>query len=297
MRLLVCRDDRYWSRYFDFQRAYRYVGTLRDSLQIEASAYEHYASGTPSTLAIDISTMVGCPLRCRYCAAASVPYRRPLKESEIDAQAELLLTLHGERRFPKITCSFQGIGDPALVPQTVIRAGRHVLSLDDRAALSLATTLADPKVIAVWGESGLPIDNLQISCSATTVEQARALVPTGFDPFRAMHAAVLARQYTSIRKVKLNYILLHGFNDSSADIERLVSLMAPQALTIKVSVLNQTAASAYYGFRPATLAAAQWFAAHLREGGIDSYVYGAFEGTNISCGQLLSLQRGTQDDA
>ncbi|MCI0558136.1 MAG: hypothetical protein MN733_06545, partial [Nitrososphaera sp.] len=126
--------------------------------------------------------------------------------------------------------------------------------------------------------------------SATTLRQARTLIPHALPPAETIRMTALARNYPSIRKVKVNYILLKGFNDSLDDAERLIAMLTGHELTVKVSVLNTTEASAKFGLVPASLNDANCFTERLHAAGLDTYIYGAFNGTTVSCGQLVGAQ-------
>ena len=201
--LLHERSDEFKSRYFDLQKAFRFLGVLSDENKIEISVYEHYLQGKPKTLAIDLSTMSGCPMSCRFCAAADIHFRRQLSEEEIISQVRMILGIIDHRSFEKITCSFQGIGEPSMMPETIINVSKKLLLLDNRVAISIATTVANPSAIEKWGESGINIDNLQISCSSTTYDQAKHLRQGSNYPEKVYRCAIAALKYPNIQKVKI----------------------------------------------------------------------------------------------
>jgi len=149
LELLTERHEPFDSRYFDYQSAYRYALTLNDGLKVECTAYKHFLGGQPTSLAIDISTMVGCPVKCKFCAAGAMRYERTLTPEEMCQQVRLLVQLSDQEHFPKINCSFQGIGEPSLAATEVLAAARVLLSLDQRLTISIATTAASR---GKWGQ-------------------------------------------------------------------------------------------------------------------------------------------------
>lgn len=286
--ILAERHERYESRYFDLQSAYRYRVRLDDGQHVETSAYKHYLGKRPTALAIDVSTMIGCPLKCRYCAAGAIRFERALRVDEIVGQFAEMVRRHDQESFPVLNCSFQGIGEPSLLYQDVVTASEQVLALDPRAQISISTTAASEQTVRAWADSGLTFENLQLSCSATTNEQASTIAPLAPMPAAVFSVAKLARLLPAFRKVKVNYILIAGVNDSDQDFARLCDLAKGSSVIVKVSTLNRTAATDRFLLTSGERSRALSAAALLRANGVDSYVYGAFQGTTISCGQLLS---------
>jgi 23S rRNA (adenine2503-C2)-methyltransferase len=289
---MIVKRDRFESRFFDDQIAYRYLYRLSTGDTIESAAYQHWLQGKPTDLAIDISMMVGCPMGCAFCESASLPYVRQLTVDEMVSQVTQLVEKHDRPPFPKLVCSFQGIGEPSLMPDKILRASWQLLALDSRSAISVATMGVRPTAFEVWRESGLPFDNLQVSCSGTTEEQIRHLMPHSPGLDRLVEEALHCAELPQFPKVKLNYLLIRGFNDSDEDVERLVKRLKSSSLIAKISTLNPTQASRKKGLTPGSLARAQAICELLQSHGIDSYVYGAHGQTTISCGQLAFVETG-----
>jgi 23S rRNA (adenine2503-C2)-methyltransferase len=231
--------------------------------------------------------MVGCPVGCRFCAAGTIKFERPLTHLEMSYQAEHLISLFDDSIFPKITCSFQGIGEPSLVPCEVLSAARIIAKRSPKVHISIATTLANPNAIDLWGGSDVVFDNLQLSCSATNRTAWNRIVPRESLAEDIFCFARYCRTYPNFRKVKINYVLIAGVNDSDSDLKELIRLGVPSGLTVKISTLNPTRTSRRFNLAPSGITRAKRFRDELIHSGADSYIYGAFDGTTISCGQLL----------
>lgn len=288
---MLRREDAFQARSFDYQIAYRYSLQLRDRFSVEAGAYQHFLNGVPTELAIDISTMVGCPVQCRFCEAASIPFQRALQPLEMVAQAVKLARDHDGPSFPRIMCSFQGIGEPSLVADSVVEAGRYLLKHDPRIALSISTMGTHLDAFARWRASGLPIADLQISRSGATEEQASWLAPSAPKLDDLIQEMDLCSRADTIRQVKLNYILIEGLNDTDRDIQRLAEMFKGTRIVVKISSLNPTRPSTRNQLLPAILARANEVCRALRDNGIVSFVFGTFDDINVSCGQLTLLDQ------
>jgi len=274
------------SRYFDHQLAKRFLFKLNDCSTIESSLYKHYKDGKLQDISIDISTMIGCPIRCKYCAAASLKYERQLTTEEMIEQVLFLLNQENISSFPKINCSFQGIGEPSLLAKSVFEAGYKLLMIDKRCVLSISTTAANLNGVRFWRKENLPLDNLQFSSPLTNQKNhdlSFPKTPRHYDLIEEIHYCA---ESLNIQKVKYNYILIEGVNDRNVDIETLIKVFSNSSVIVKISSLNQTRNSLNNAMKQGTKKRADEISLALRENGIDSYVFGAFDNTTMSCGQL-----------
>ena len=281
------REDAHYSKYFDRQVAYRHLLSLKDGNKIESSAYQHFRGETPVALAIDISTMVGCPMKCKFCASSSISFSRSLSLQEIAEQVLMLVNQYDTPRFPKIMCSYQGIGEPSLIAERILESSSFLLGLDSRIRISIATIGARLDAFELWRKSGIQIANLQISSSGTTDEQINNLMPRTTSIEEIIYEAELCAQNPNFEQVKYNYILISGFNDSPADVKRLISLFSGTSIIVKISALNSTISSKRNKHIPGTLERAQEICYELKSNGINSFIFGSFDGTNVGCGQLI----------
>jgi 23S rRNA (adenine2503-C2)-methyltransferase len=288
------REDQYHSKFFDWQVAYRHLFRLTDNHTIESAAYQHFRGKARilQGLAIDISAMVGCPLGCKFCESGLIEYVRPLTVIEMLDQVVYLVEEYDKPKFPQIMCSFQGIGEPSLMPSKILEASRNFLAYDQRFDISIATVGADLKALKIWRDSGLPIRNLQISCSGTVEDQIKWLMPAAPSLDELIPEIRLCAEAPNIYQLKINYILVQDFNDSVNDIRRLISYFDKIPLTVKISALNPTVASKRHGLVPAKFERAQEICQELLSKGIGSFVHGSFNSTNVSCGQLSFIEGG-----
>lgn len=288
------RSEAYRSRSFDRQIAYRYLLRLADGNVVEASGYQHYLDDKPVDYSVDISSMVGCPMRCKFCESALLRFIRILEPCEMVAQVTNLVDWHGEG-FPRITCSFQGIGEPSLIPDRVLQVSEELLAIDKRNEISISTVGERLNAFQIWRDSNIRIDSLQLSCSGTTDAQIESVMPRGPKIHQLIEELILCDNAANINKVKLNYILLEGFNDGTDDVRRLVAMLQGTSIAVKVSALNLTQASQVSGMQQASQEQACRISTILNTSGVESYVYGPFSETNVSCGQLAFLDEGVGD--
>lgn len=289
-RKLVYRQDPFVSRYFDDQISHKYLVELDDKASIETAGYEHFLGQRRVDLALDLSTMVGCPVGCRYCASASLDFFRNLSEDEIYGQATYLIRQHDVPGLKQITCSFQGIGEPSLLPKTIVSVGRRLLRFDSRIVLSLSTTCADLGGVQHLIESGLPFHNLQFTICGDSRDTAGVLMPTAPDPALVISAAVKYSQIETIAKMKINYLLVHGVNDAEENILSVASQLQSSSVVLKLSYLNKTNNSQKCKLMPSSRQTVDRLVLVAKNLGVDCYAFGAFADIGLSCGQLESSE-------
>ena len=286
--LCASREDAFRSLYFDRQNSFRYQTTLTDGLRIETSAYQHFLSDVPVAMAVDISTMCGCPMGCAFCAASAIPYRRNCTTDEMIQQAEEMIARHGDGRFPKINVAFQGIGEPSLLAADVASAAMAIRERDSRAVVNISTIGADLGAIETWCAVLPEIDNLQFSCCSLDPNTLSRLSPNSPAPddLVRMARSVVARE--QVRKTNINYVVLSKINDSERDLNCLVEALAGSEVNLRLAYLNRTKSSDRARLSHVSRERTARLIHGLRRAGIESYLFGAFSPIEISCGQLVS---------
>ena len=201
----------------------KYLFGLQDGRRIESVLMRE---GKRRTLCI--SSQVGCPLDCHFCATGRMGLIRNLSAAEILdqlIQVRRSLLQQGEDLTNVV---MMGMGEPLLNFDAVIRAVR-LMNLDYGPAvgirrITLSTVGQVPGILKLSRE-GLKV-GLAISLNATTDEQRSQIMPINKKwPISELLDAVRAYHKKIDRRVTFEYVLLHGFNDSVADARRLVRLV------------------------------------------------------------------------
>jgi 23S rRNA (adenine2503-C2)-methyltransferase len=173
---------------------------------------------------ICVSTQVGCPLNCRFCATGLMEFKRNLKAYEIADQISLVQQSIGS----KITnVVFMGMGEPLLNLEQVIKALDIIsspigLSISQRHMT--ISTVGIIKGINELLESTLKV-KLAISLNFADQQLRQKMIPAARDnPLTELVSA--AREY-SLKKsmVTFEYVLIDRINDRLEDAERLLNLV------------------------------------------------------------------------
>jgi len=172
-----------------------------------------------------LSTQVGCPVGCAFCASGLNGLKRNLTVGEI---CEQLLRLHQAASGNRIThVVFMGMGEPlANYDATVaaIRAINAKWGYGLGARRITVSTVGIPSRIRDLAEEGLQV-NLAISLHAPTDALRRQIVPWAAK-YRIAEILDAARYYfeRTGRQITLEYVLLAGINDHMTQAQQLIKL-------------------------------------------------------------------------
>lgn len=169
-----------------------------------------------------VSSQAGCAFGCRFCASGQAGLARHLQPGEIVQQVLAL--------GPRVNrVVFMGIGEPLHNDTNVLAAIRI---LRERRGLRLPTsgvtisTIGIPAALRRLREEHLRI-NLTVSLHATTQETRAELIPGARNhDLTEVVARACSWAHRHRRVVTFVYLLLPGVNDTDADVERLIDLLA-----------------------------------------------------------------------
>ena len=212
----------------------KYLFRLHDGLAVEAVYMEE-----GKRITVCLSTMVGCPLACPYCATGTMGFKRNLSSGEIIGQ---LLMIQNDLNVKITNIVFMGMGEPFLNVDNVLKAAgimNSELGPEIAARRITISTAGIAPEIRRFADCNYRF-KLAISLNGTTNSQRDELVPVNRKyPLNELLEAV--RYYTrqSRRQVTFEYILIAGFNDSEQDAGRLIGLLGQIPCKINVIPYNE----------------------------------------------------------
>ncbi len=179
-----------------------------------------------------LSTQVGCPLGCTFCATGKMGFKRNLTTGEIVDQ---ILALRRERITHLV---LMGMGEPLLNYDNVLKALRiinHELGLSFAGKAITLSTAGIPPMIRKLAEENLRI-GLAISLNAPTDEKRDQLMPINRKyPLKELIASVRYFKQRVKRRVTFEYVLIKEINDFKKDAQTLSQLL--QGLPCKINLI------------------------------------------------------------
>lgn len=202
----------------------------------------------PEKWSLCVSTQVGCPVRCPFCATGRKGLKRNLSPDEITDQFLAAAAYLKKERGQKISSViFMGMGEPFYNYDSVAEAIR-AMSDPERIGLgqrhiSVSTSGHVPGIRRFAKD--FPQCNLAISLHASEDVLRNELVPLNHQyPLSQLAKALNDYIFSTRRRVFVEYVLLDGVNTSRSQAAKLNSWLrsvaAPKYFTVNLIPYNRT---------------------------------------------------------
>src|SRR5680860_40882 len=236
-----------------------------------------------------ISTQVGCPLACTFCATGLAGFKRNLESFEIVNQ--LVFWGRHLKNHGKIdNVVFMGMGEPFLNYDEFIKAAKFINNPETfnigARRLSVSTAGIIPGIKRLAGEKIQM--NLAISLHAANDSKRRKLMPkaskyTISDLIKAVDNYI----NKTGRRVMFEYLMIKGVNDSEEDANELAVLLHRPLYFVNLIPYNET--GRYQASSPDTI---KRFRGYLEDKGVPTTIRLSFGADiNAACGQLHQKNR------
>lgn len=241
----------------------RYVQVARDGQTIETGVFDHRSSPDldgDNHLIICLSIQIGCERACPFCASGApkdipemkgkVRLIRNLTTQEITDQVINAVELSGATQDEsRLLFSYMGMGEPLDNWDNVVSSIHNLANrFPNRSRVTLSTICSEenlPKLhmlakMIKLGEFAVPV-KMHFSLHGPDDETRRRLVPQGV-PVQVLLDTARDFARVSGSRVKLNYVLVAGRNDSLEHAQALTNIVSAHPVrdvaTIKISQLN-----------------------------------------------------------
>jgi len=211
----------------------KFLFELEDKNLIESVLIPDDNSGR---MTLCISSQVGCPLGCKFCATGYLGFTRDLTVGEIVGQVLAVREMFGDEAFDNVV--FMGMGEPLLNYDNVMAT---IDIMTDSVGLMVGakritiSTVGIAPAIRKLAKSGSKV-NLALSLNAPNDKLRRQIMPvTKAFPLKNVMAAI--GEWTGVRKrrVTFEYILFKGLNDSHEHALELADLI--KGISCKINLL------------------------------------------------------------
>lgn len=208
--------------------ATKYLLSLSDGNAIESVYIPHREWET-----ICVSTQVGCPIGCRFCASGG-DFVRNLTCGEIVAQVLLL------RKSERTNVVFMGVGEPFLNRKEVFGAIKLLnREVGIGARRMFVSTVGIVEGIEELSDSGMEV-NLAISLHATEDELRKKLIPACLPSIEEIMEACGRYYEKTKRRISFEYVLFRGLNDSPQHAEKLAAMLRGLNCHVNLIPYNET---------------------------------------------------------
>ncbi len=257
---------------------------LEDGLKIETVLLEHGAGRNT----VCLSSQVGCPLGCLFCATGKMGFKRNLTDSEIIEQAVFFARLLKKEGRQINNIVFMGMGEPFLNYGNVMDA---IKILNDKDGLNIGARRISISTIGVTNgikklANELMQVNLAISLHAPSDDLREQLIPAN----KKYSLDAIIEELNNYlkqtgRRVMIEYLMIDKFNDSKEQAAELALLL--KNIDRPLYFVNLIAYNPTADFKPSPAKRIKDFKLALNKQGIEvteRYRFG--QDINAACGQL-----------
>ncbi len=257
----------------------KYLWRLRDGNCVETVLMRYHHGNT-----VCISTEVGCPMGCAFCASTLGGLVRRLEPAEMLDQ---VLFTQLDSGVPISNIVLMGIGEPLNNYENVLQF-LHLVNDPDglnigMRHISLSTCGLVPEIRRL-AEENLQL-TLSVSLHAPLDEVRSTIMPVNRRyPIAALLSACRDYYAKTGRRISFEYAMIRGVNDTPEMAGHLIRLLHGLAAHVNLIPLNHVEESP---LQPSTRAAVAAFQAQLEHAGIPATVRRTLGGDiDASCGQL-----------
>ena len=257
----------------------KYLWQLADGNCVETVLMRYHYGNT-----VCISTEVGCPMGCAFCASTLGGLVRKLEPYEMLNQ---VLFTQIDSGLPVSHIVLMGIGEPLDNFDNVLRFLELVNSPDgmniSMRHISLSTCGIVPKIDAL-AQKKLQI-SLAISLHGSNDAIRNRIMPVNKAwPMEELLAACHRYYEATSRRIHFEYAMIDGVNDSVENAKELIRRLKGLGAHVNLIPLNHVEESP---LKPSSRSAVALFQKTLEDGGITATVRRTLGGDiDASCGQL-----------
>lgn len=275
----------------------KFLFSLEDGLAIESVLIPSAKkiSGEDKRLTLCVSTQIGCPLDCKFCATGAMGFLRNLTAGEIIDQV-IQVQRNSAKRITNLV--YMGMGEPFLNYENVMKS---IDIINDSRGLNIGarhitiSTAGYADRIRQLADEERPV-KLALSLHSLDNDKRTKLMPiTKKFPVETLIEALDYYYHKKHSRPTFEYILFDGFNDTAADIKAFVKLS--RRIPCKVNLIPFHSISFMHpsgigtSLKPTPAPRIEVFADALREADITVMVRSS-SGQDIqaACGQLAVIE-------
>jgi len=269
-------------------------GTLKLLLSTgENESIECVGIPTEKRLTACLSSQIGCPMDCKFCATGKEGLKRSLKASEILDQ---ILFIENEMNRKVTNIVFMGMGEPLLNIDDLLLS---IKSINEDFQISqrkiTVSTVAVPKMINKLSEKSFQIlgncqFTLAISLHASNQKTREVIIPSAKN-YEINNIVKDCKKFVrdTGRRVSFEYLMLSGLNDKLKHADELSNLLKGFQCHVNLIQYNQIDE---VEFKRVSLKNLQLFQSRLSINGIAvSLRKSRGLDKNAACGQLRQNAR------
>ncbi len=218
----------------------KYLFEMEDSCFVESVLMRF---DNRANLTACISTQVGCPMGCSFCATAKLGYKRNLSASEIIQQ---IILIQADTGLKVTNIVYMGQGEPLLNLDNVLESikifrenfqiGARRITVSTCGIIPAINRLADMNFQST----------LAVSLHASDNETRKSIMPVSNKyPFDSLMETLKKYTEKTNRRVTIEYVLIKDINDSIEHAKKLAFAISRLKSNVNLIIYNPNEKSPY----------------------------------------------------
>lgn len=224
----------------------KYVLRLGDGLLVETVGMPVFKeNGLLDRLTVCVSSQVGCPMACSFCATGREGLARNLTASEIVQQVALVQNDFGSRVSNVVV---MGQGEPFLNYDEVVDALKLMNASDDLNIGARHITISTCGLVDGINRLAQEREQFTLAISLHSARQEirdRIMPRVSQQPLPLLKESLESYIENTHRRVSLEYLLIRDVNDSEEDLQALIRFCSGLLCHVNLLPMNAVDGAAY----------------------------------------------------
>jgi adenine C2-methylase RlmN of 23S rRNA A2503 and tRNA A37 len=284
-------ENDYRASNWNHEKTKKYVFKYKEHT-IEAGYYSHYLNGSFVKNVIELPTSDGCPMKCSYCASSSIDHFEPIQSASLIGLIDKIASDNDTKFDETLLVSLMGIGDIYHCVDNVVDFLRDICAREKyrKIKISVSSCYWTDSVLSAITSCAAQFKDIQWTYITDERNKLAAIIPY-FNNHRNDYSEIVRILANSdYPRFRINYLMIAGVNDDDESTNAFCCICEPikDKVTVRISRLNDTKASAKHGLRTVDIAVMNSFREKLTNEGYTAYLYCSSVNDGLNCGQLIT---------
>ena len=294
------QDNRYSASNWEYEDTFKHIFSVKNGL-LEAGYFVHYDKHKNIVdKTIELSSSIGCPFKCCYCASALIDGFHLIEKDEILDVLSIIFQIHSLSKDDNIHITFTGTGDFYWTHSRVIPIIEDINREYSRCCFTISSCAWTKKLITEIENLNIAdkIKNLQFTYLSDDSEIVSKLIPNHSLDYDITKILQHISESSLKDKFRINYLMIKDVNDSNQHFENFVNTFKQikECIVVRISKLNETHCSQMNNLLPPSDEALSSFKEMCINNKFKAYIFSSEKNDNMNCGQLITENKYLEEN-
>lgn len=280
--------NKYKANGWDTEHTYKFIYKSNRNQLIEVGFFIHLKDGKEYKKVIEMPTSYGCPMKCKFCASASINDFSLIDTDDLMKILDKLYKDYNLYNDENLSISLTGTGE-MLYTIDVIEKFIKESSTKYKNLKYVVSSIAINKNLINKLEKISKYADFRFIQLSYICEDCSQLIPN-IKNTNSLNNIIKVIKDSSFNNFRINYIMINGVNDEEEKYANFLNVIkeVKEKVIIRISTINQTNSSINNGICGVEIEKMEKLKENLNELGIKAYIFKSEKNDNMNCGQLIS---------